>query len=209
MVDVNGKGSWKELPNFDNFEFSWKPVGSKNLNTTLNQVSEKLIKDKVINQMNIDHLSKRYEWRTNDEGQKELWHHVGETSGRTNVGAYMDVKDGWVKIEDGQVSENYMAMLTFFNTLMTNAGNNLDTFADVFSDWEDIDTWVEIAAENLNLETMIGITGNDIDTTGPSPEFTTPTTGAGQNLRRGGRIRKMKFGGKPKIRTKPVIKRRR
>ena len=155
MVDVNGKGSWKELPNFDNFEFSWKPVNSKNLNTTLNQVSEKLIKDKVINQMNIDHLSKRYEWRTNDEGQKELWHHVGETSGRTNVGAYMDVKDGWVKIEDGQVSENYMAMLTFFNTLMANAGNNLDTFADVFSDWEDIDTWVEIAAANQKKQAVL------------------------------------------------------
>ena len=84
-----------------------------------------------------------------------MWHHVGETSGRTNVGAYMDVKDGWVKIEDGQVSENYMAMLTFFNTLMANAGNNLDTFADVFSDWEDIDTWVEIAAANQKKQAVL------------------------------------------------------
>tara|TARA_B100000131_G_scaffold323196_1_gene380442 strand:- start:4048 stop:7698 length:3651 start_codon:yes stop_codon:yes gene_type:complete len=145
MIDVSGEGDWKELRNPENYGYSWSPTG--NLLTNTNQASVESIKRKIVADNTMEQLSSLYQTRITDDGTKELWTYIGKSRGTAGFAGKMD-KDGWVKVESGKIGENDHQMISAINGFIATIGNNIERFKDVFSDWEDIDTWVEIATKN-------------------------------------------------------------
>ena len=145
MIDVSGEGEWKELRNPENYSYSWSPSGS--LLTNQNAASVESIKRKVIAENTNERLSSIYETRITDDGTKELWTYIGKSRGTAGYAGKMD-ENGWVKVESGMVGENDIQMINAINGFVATIGNNIERFKDVFQDWDDVDTWVEIANKN-------------------------------------------------------------